>query len=95
MSADHDVGMHAEGDRRYDRVLWRSRRGMLELEVLLVDFARVRYPLLHCSDQQVYRDLLELDDWVIWEWLQRRTVPTPPFAGIVGLIAAFVGDRRV
>ena len=84
--------MYANDDRHYDRVLWRSRRGMLELDLVLVDFARARYSLLDCADQDAYRGLLEQDDWTIWEWLQRRATPRAPFARIVELIADFVGD---
>ena len=44
-------------DRQYDRVLWRSRRGMLELDLVLVDFVRARYALLPCAEQAAYRGL--------------------------------------
>ncbi len=84
--------MYAEDDRHYDRVLWRSRRGMLELDLLLVDFVRARYSLLACADQEAYRNLLEQDDWTIWEWLQRRATPTAPFVRVVELITDFVTD---
>ena len=65
---------------------------MLELDLVLVDFARARYTLLSCADQEAYRGLLAQDDWTIWEWLQRRAAPTAPFARIVELIAGFVAD---
>lgn len=65
---------------------------MLELDLVLVDFARTRYPRLACADQEAYRGLLAEDDWTIWEWLQRRAPPGPPLARIVELIAAFVAD---
>lgn len=84
--------MFAEDDRHYDRVLWRSRRGMLELDLLLVDFVRTRYPLLACADRKAYRGLLEEDDWTIWEWLQRRVAPAAPFTRILELVADFVAD---
>ena len=84
--------MCPDDDRHYDRVLWRSRRGMLELDLLLVDFARVRYPLLDCADQEAYRALLEQDDWTIWEWLQRRAAPSSSYVRIVDVITDFVAD---
>ena len=86
------MGDMLDDDRQYDRVLWRSRRGMLELDLVLVDFARARYSLLDCADQDAYRRLLEEDDWTIWEWLQRRALPTAPLARIVQLVADFVED---
>lgn len=75
--------------RDLERVLWRSRRGMLELDILLVDFARSRYPQLPDSERADYRELLRLDDWVLLDWLRGRVVPEPRFAEIVGTIGAF------
>lgn len=77
-------------DRRdLERVLWRSRRGMLELDILLVDFARSRYTQLPDSERAAYRELLRLDDWVLLDWLRGRTAPEPRFAAIVATIVAF------
>ena len=73
-------------DRHLDRALWRSRRGMLELDLLLVDFARNRYPRLGMEDQAAYQRLLELDDWQVWDWLQGQAPPAAEFARIVYLI---------
>jgi len=92
---DDDVAMReeCEDDRQYDRVLWRSRRGMLELDLVLVDFVRARYALLPCAEQAAYRGLLDQDDWAVWEWLQRRATPPAAYAGIVESIVGFVADR--
>lgn len=91
---DDHVAMceEAEDDRQYDRLLWRSRRGMLELDLVLVDFVRARYALLPCAEQTAYRGLLDQDDWTVWEWLQRRATPPAEYAGIVGNIVAFIAD---
>ena len=93
----------AGDDANAQRALWRSRRGMLELDLLLVRFAERSYPRLADADQQAYLELLRLDDWRIWDWLQRagaglsasadhapasgRAAP-PHLARIVALIAA-------
>lgn len=80
-------------DRRdLERVLWRSRRGMLELDILLVDFARFRYPQLTDSQRAAYRELLNVDDWVLLDWLRGRVVPEPRFAELVAAIVAFNTD---
>lgn len=75
-------------DKHHDRALWRSRRGMLELDILLVAFARERYPRLPPAEQGAYQELLACDDWQIWDWLQGRTQPPPALAGIVALLKA-------
>ena len=76
-------------ERHLDRALWRSRRGMLELDLLLVDFARRRYAELDQADQAAYQRLLEQDDWVIWDWLQRQVPPAAAYDRIVELVRAF------
>ncbi len=86
--------MFKDDDRQFERVVWRSRRGMLELDLLLVDFAKARYPLLASEDQDAYRGLLGLEDWIIWDWLQRRAAPAPPLGRIVDLIVAFAGEAE-
>ena len=91
-----EIREKGEDDRQFDRVLWRSRRGMLELDLVLVDFVRARYALLPCAEQAAYRGLLDQDDWTVWEWLQRRATPPAAYARIVENIAAFraAGVRR-
>lgn len=81
-----------EDDRQCDRVLWRSRRGMLELDLVLVDFARARYAMLPCGEQEAYRGLLEQDDWTLWEWLQGRATPPQAYSRIVDSIVGFVAE---
>ena len=75
--------------RDANRVLWRSRRGMIELDLLLVEFARTCYPSLGESAQQAYRELLTVDDWVLLDWLRGREPPEARFADIVATIVAF------
>ena len=41
----------------YHRVLWHSRRGMLELDILLEGFVRNRYLELSAPQQALYRQL--------------------------------------
>ena len=75
------------------RALWRSRRGMLELDLLLLRFAEDSYRDLSKADQDAYLELLRLDDWVIWDWLQEAHAAPPHLARIVALIAAEGEDR--
>ena len=74
--------------RHWERARWRSRRGMLELDLLLADFVRERYPQLGTADQADYRRLLARDDWELRSWLQGET-PAPGLARITGLVRAF------
>lgn len=66
------------------RVYWHSRRGMLELDLLLAPFAESAYPGLEPGAQEAYRALLQREDTDIFDWLVNRVpVPDPSLAAIV------------
>ena len=48
-----------------NRLFWQSRRGMLELDVLLVPFVKEVYPGLDEEDQRRYRKLLSCEDRLV------------------------------
>ncbi len=58
-----------------NRLFWHSRRGMLELDVLLVPFVREVYPVLDAEDQARYRKLLECEDQDMFGWFMQRDKP--------------------
>ncbi|MFK7733439.1 MAG: succinate dehydrogenase assembly factor 2 [Pseudomonadales bacterium] len=57
------------------RVYWHSRRGMLELDLILVPFVEQQYSSLDEADQQAYRALLECEDTDIYAWMMQRSEP--------------------
>jgi antitoxin CptB len=57
------------------RLRWRSRRGMLELELALKPFVEQQLMSLDPVDLQRYAVLLEHDDWDLFDWLQGRSEP--------------------
>lgn len=61
-----------------NRLFWHSRRGMLELDVLLVPFVREVYPQLDADDQARYRKLLECEDQDMFGWFMQREEPSDP-----------------
>src|SRR5690606_6405018 len=68
--------MSAEVDRK--RLYWHSRRGMLELDVLLVPFLEEAYPSLDEEDKARYRRLLECEDQDMFGWFMQRGEPEDP-----------------
>ena len=58
-----------------NRLFWQSRRGMLELDVLLVPFVKEVYPGLDEEDQHRYRKLLSCEDQDMFGWFMRRGEP--------------------
>ena len=67
-----------DGGRDEQRVYWHSRRGMLELDLVLMPFARQVYPGLDEAGRAAYRRLLECEDAELYAWLMRRTRPDEP-----------------
>ncbi|MEX0618698.1 MAG: succinate dehydrogenase assembly factor 2 [Pseudohongiellaceae bacterium] len=69
------------------RIVWHSRRGMLELDLLLVPFARDCYNGLAPGHQLLYRQLLEQEDQDLFAWLlNRASPPRQGFGELVSLI---------
>jgi len=62
-------------DIELKRLFWHSRRGMLELDVLLVPFVEEVYPTLDPEDQARYRKLLQCEDQDMFVWFMQRGEP--------------------
>ncbi len=61
-----------------NRLFWHSRRGMLELDELLVPFVRDAYTGLDDGDKARYEKLLTCEDQDIFGWFMRRNQPEDP-----------------
>lgn len=58
-----------------NRLRWRSRRGMLELDLLLLPFYDEVFHELSMTEQQAFILLLEQDDPDLLQWFSRKGVP--------------------
>jgi antitoxin CptB len=75
------------GENELKHLYWQSRRGMLELDLLLVPFAKEYLGQLPASELALYRELLQEEDQDLYQWLLRRTIaPTENLRWIVNLI---------
>ena len=72
------------------RLWWRSRRGMLELDLLFMPFIEQRFAGLNAMDQEVYRRLLEEDDPTLMDWCAGRAVPAD--AGYARIVMMLRGE---
>ncbi|WP_111497471.1 MULTISPECIES: succinate dehydrogenase assembly factor 2 [Marinobacter] len=62
-------------DVEFKRLYWHSRRGMLELDVLLIPFLEEVYRDLPKEDQARYHKLIECEDTQMFQWFMQREVP--------------------
>ena len=77
----------------FNRLTWHSRRGMLEIDVMLMPFTKDHYQTLSASDQSAYRQLLDCEDQDIWEYLRGFREPEDPvLVQIVRQVREAVGD---
>ena len=58
-----------------NRIRWRSRRGMAELDLLFVPCVEEVLPFLSEARQGTYVRMLAEEDPVLWEWFSERTEP--------------------
>jgi antitoxin CptB len=66
------------GKHNFQRVRWHSRRGMLELDLILVPFADEYFETLDEAGQDRYVKLLACEDQDLLAWLLEHSVPADP-----------------
>jgi antitoxin CptB len=66
---------HMKNDPKYNRLCWHSRRGMLELDLVLGPFVKECYPHLSTEDQTRYEQLLTCEDQDLFSWFIGRVTP--------------------
>ncbi len=72
----------------YKKLVWHSRRGMLELDLLLLPFARERVRELDADLQEAYVALLRSEDQDLFAWLVNREQHADPIQ------QALIGEIR-
>ena len=65
-------------ENEHRRMRWASRRGMLELDLVLAPFVDRVFPELSPHDQHCYRRLMECQDQQLFGWFLGRDKPEDP-----------------
>ncbi len=74
----------------WNRAKWASRRGLLELDLLLSPFMANAFSDLSPELRSAYRELRFQDDQDLMDWIMGRSeLPDPRFDGIIAAIQAF------
>lgn len=58
-----------------NRLRWASRRGMLELDLILLPFLENVYPTLPAREQSLFEHLLESEDQDLFNWFLQKEEP--------------------
>ena len=73
----------------FNRMRWASRRGLLELDLLLAPFVDACYQDLAEEDKRIFRRLVTSEDQDLMNWIMgREPVDDPELAASVALIRA-------
>jgi len=57
------------------RLRWKCRRGMLELDLVLLPFLEQHYDALTSEQKRTFETLLEEQDPTLQSWFMRQVVP--------------------
>lgn len=64
-------------DRELERVRWRARRGLLELDIVLGRFIEAQYAQLDEAGQLAFDALLNMADNPLWDMISGRMEAAP------------------
>tara|TARA_B110000483_G_scaffold99953_1_gene122589 strand:- start:21856 stop:22101 length:246 start_codon:yes stop_codon:yes gene_type:complete len=66
-----------------NRLKWATRRGMLELDLVLLPFLENCFETLSDDDQAGFEKLLACQDPDIFDWFMRKAIPSDPGVKII------------
>lgn len=78
-------------DADFNRIYWHSRRGMLELDLVLMPFVKTHFKELTGQQQQAYLQLLECEDQDMFGWFVKRKTPEDK---VIAAIVTLILDRH-
>lgn len=58
--------------KNLERVRWRARRGLLELDIVLARFIDAQYVRLDEDEKQLFETLLDMPDNPLWDMIAGR-----------------------
>ena len=66
------VASEADSDRTFDRIRWRCRRGLLELDLVLSRFLASGFEELTPEERETFSGLLDRADTDLWDFVSGR-----------------------
>ncbi|MRX27356.1 succinate dehydrogenase assembly factor 2 [Kangiella sp. HZ709] len=74
-------------------LLWASRRGMLELDVILAPYLEVSFSKMEDAEVDHFKHFLTNDDPDLYAWLMGYESPTAEFSSLVHKIQAYLKEK--
>lgn len=72
----------------HDRIRWRCRRGLLELDLVLKGFLECRFDRLDAEERRLFNELLDEPDNDLLDLALGRREPMPRYRAVVEMLRA-------
>jgi len=72
----------------FDRIRWRCRRGLLELDLVLKQFLEHRFDTLDAGDRRLFDELLDTPDNDLLDMALGRAEPEPRYRAVMEMLRA-------
>ena len=69
-----------------NKITYRCKRGLLELDLLLNNFYRVAGEKMSSEDKMQFLSLLEIDDFKLWDLIQKPINKGDQYSNLINLI---------
>lgn len=79
-----------QANETIQRLRWQCRRGLLELDYILLNYLEKQFPSAAAAEQQQFIELLQQQDTVLQTWLLDGQKPEPEFALIINHLRATI-----
>jgi antitoxin CptB len=67
-----DTGSRIQDAALLQRIRWRCRRGLLELDIVFGRFIEVHYAKLSEAERQIFEEFLDMPDNPLWDLISGR-----------------------
>jgi antitoxin CptB len=75
------------------RIAWACRRGMLELDIILLSFLEGQFSALSSPDKHLFVSLLTSSDQDLFDWFLQKKSPPEEYACLIAGIISSRGER--
>ncbi len=72
----------------FDRIRWRCRRGLLELDLVLKRFLEHRFDGLDAGERRLFDELLDTPDNDLLDMALGRAEPAPRYRAVMEMLRA-------
>lgn len=73
--------------QKIKRLRWQCRRGMLEVDLILMRYVEQRYTQAPEAEQACFERLLQENDQRLFDWLMGKSKPDLPFKAMVDILS--------